>query len=83
MRFGDDLAKIRNTGTNGRKRGKMRARHARDYLGKRRLAGSGRSPQHHGRYVVALDSAPQRMTGAHDVLLPDELIERLRAHARS
>ena len=57
-----------------------RAGHARDDAGQRGLAGAGGPPEDDRLQPIALDRPPQRPAGAEEILLPDELVERLRAH---
>ena len=52
-----------------------------DDLGEGGFAGAGRAPEDHGGGVVVLDREPQRLAGAEQMLLADELFERVRAHA--
>src|SRR5262249_60304773 len=48
---------------------------------KRRLAGSGWPVEDERRDAVRFDRAAERSTRAEHVLLPDELVERLRAQS--
>ena len=56
-------------------------RHARDDLGQRRLADTGRPPEDERAGIVALDLHAQRLARSEDVLLPNKLVERARTHA--
>ena len=48
---------------------------------KRRLAGAGRAPEHHGGHLAGADGALQDVALAEEVALPDVLLERAGAHA--
>ena len=54
---------------------------ARDQLGQRGLADARRSPENDRGQLVALDLAAQRLAGAEDVLLADEIFQALGPHA--
>ena len=58
----------------------FRMRHLRDDVGKRSFASAGRTGQNDGRQPVGLDGAAQKFARPKDVLLPDEFVERARAH---
>ena len=45
------------------------------------FAGAGRTPEDHGGGIVVLDRETQRLARAEQMLLADELFERVRAHA--
>ena len=54
-----------------------------DHLGQRGLAGAGRAKEDDRRkQAVGFDRPPQQPPRPDDMLLPDELIQRARAHAR-
>src|SRR5207249_3381286 len=52
-----------------------------DDSGDRRLAHPRRAVEDQRRCAVLVDRSPQRRTGAEDVRLADELVERSRPHA--
>jgi hypothetical protein len=53
-----------------------------DHLSQGRLAAAGRSPEDHRGEAVLLDRSAQRLAWADEMLLPHEVVERPRAHAR-
>jgi hypothetical protein len=52
-----------------------------DDLGERGFAGAGRAPEDHGGGVVVSDGESQRLAGGEQMLLADELFQRVRPHA--
>ena len=78
----DDILQFGLAGQHRRKGLEMGLGLVGDDLGQGGLAGAGRPPQDDGReQPVGLDGAPQQLAGADDLLLPDELVQRARAHA--
>jgi len=59
----------------------MPARTAENDFGQSSFAGARRAPEDHRGGIIAFDLHAQRFAGADEVLLPDEFVERARAHA--
>ncbi len=76
-----DLLDFLDAGEHGGKLDEVGLGDAGDDLGKRRLAGAGRAPEDHRGGIIALDLHAQRLARTDQVLLPDEFVERARAHA--
>ncbi len=76
----DDLPHVLDAGRHRRQLAEAAPRRAGDEHGERRLAGAGRSPQHHRQRRVALDEPAQRRAAGEQVALADDLVEGARAH---
>src|SRR5262245_19261801 len=79
-RVREDLSYLRNRCRHRRQLLERRAGHVRDDPSKRRLPGSRWSVEDRGAHAVLLDRRPERRSLSEHLLLPDELIERLRPH---
>ena len=75
-----DAAQIGHAGADRADGAEVAARERGDQARQRRLARAGRPPQHHRRNSVGFDRPAQRPSGADDMLLAHELVERARAH---
>ncbi len=78
--FGHHRANLLDAREHGAEGHEPRPGHAGDDARERRLAGSGRAPQDDRLQAIALDRAAQGPARAEQILLADELVERLRAH---
>src|SRR5439155_2549292 len=81
-RFLDELSKLRDAARHGGDPDEARLRHARRDRREGRLPGPRRSPQDHRRDLPRVERLSQEAALADDVLLPDELREVTRPHAR-
>ena len=81
LRRGHDLLDLLDAGEHGAERHEVRLRDVGDHARERRLAGAWRSPEDDRLQQVALDRLAQRLAWREDVVLPDDLVERARAHA--
>src|SRR6185503_186515 len=78
----DRAADLRDAAHDRREGDELGADRLRQDPRERRLAGPGRAPKQQRRQVATRDRPPQRPGIADEMLLPDELLERPRPHAR-
>ena len=81
FRSGHDLLDLLDAGHDGTERDECGLCDPCDDVGQRGLSHPRRSPQDHGRNLVALDRRPQRFAGIEQMALPEDLVQRLRPHA--
>jgi len=77
-----DLADARHAFRHGGERDELAVGVARHQARERRLPRARRAPEHHRAHGAALDALAKRHAGRQKVLLPRELLERSRTHAR-
>src|SRR5699024_3609049 len=82
LRGGENLADLLDGGRGRRELDKPLVRASSDDIGDRRLAGARRPPEEDRGLRGAFDDAFQRRAREDHVILPDELIEHGRPHAR-
>src|SRR6185437_13153125 len=75
----ENLADLRDGRGDRRQLFELRARRVGDDAGERRLARTRRAEEDERRHAVGVDRTSQRASGCQDVLLADELVERLRS----
>ena len=75
--FANDLAHARHAFGHGAERHERFVRVAREQARERRLAAAGRTPKHHARDRALLDGLAQRLAGPEQLLVAEELVERV------
>ena len=75
LRFANDLAHARHAFGHGAERHELLVGVAGEQARERRLAAAGRAPQHHARDRALLDRFAQRLAGAEQLLVAEEIVE--------
>ncbi len=81
LRLGHGIANVLDAGLHRRQRDELRLRARGDQPRERGLAGAGRAPQDQRVRLSGRDGLVERLARGEQMRLPDELLERARAHA--